>query len=283
MSLNADLLLDLDIPKRRVSYEDRDTLLYALSLGAGLGGDLGFVQEAGQRVVPTFGQNLAFDDSWLETAGIDLATVVHAGLDLSFSAPLEPSGEAEAVARVVGLTDKGPGKAGLVHHETVIHQNGAPVFTSASSMFVRGGGGFGGSRGTQPARMPEPEGEPTGTVTVPTRPDQALLFRLLGDRNPLHSQPDIARSAGFDRPILHGACTFGIACLTVLQEFCGGHPERMDGFAARFSGPVYPGESLDFTFWTMPDGIAFKASARERGMPVLDGGHARLKSAPDAG
>lgn len=276
MTLNADRLLDLDIPVRNVRYDDRDTLLYALSLGAGLNGDLELVQETGQRVIPSFGQNLAFDDSWLGSAGIDLGTVVHAGLDLGFAAPLAPAGEAQVRARVIGLTDKGAGKAALVHHEAVIHQGGAPVFTSTSSMFVRGGGGFGGSRGTEPGRTAAPAGTPLRTVTVATRADQALLFRLLGDRNPLHSRPEAARAAGFDGPILHGACTFGIACLTVLREFCDSRPEHMAGFAARFSGPVYPGEPLDFTFWTVPDGIAFTAAVGSRGTTVLDGGHARL-------
>lgn len=277
MSLEADLLLDLRIPERHIRYDDRDTLLYALSLGAGLGDDLSLIQETGQRVIPSFGQNLAFDDTWLETAGIDLADVVHAGLDLAFRAPFAPAGEAKARAKVIGLTDKGPGKAGLVHHETTIYQSGAPIFTSTSSMFVRGGGGFGGSRGTEPPRPSTPEDGPIKRVTVPTRPDQALLFRLLGDRNPLHCLPDVAREAGFERPILHGACTFGIACLTVLQEFCAGRPERMEGFAARFSGPVYPGEPLEFVFWHLPNGVAFTATAADRGTPVLADGRAKLK------
>jgi len=276
MPLNADFIFDLNIPVRHMRYDDRDTLLYALSLGAGLGNDLSLVQESDQHVIPSFGQNLAFDDSWLGNAGIDLSMVMHAGLSLSFSAPFAPSGEADAKARVIGLTDKGAGKAALVHHETVIYQGGAPVFTSMSSIFVRGGGGFGKSRGVEPARMPTPDTAPFKTISVKTRQDQALLFRLLGDRNPLHSRPEIAHAAGFERPILHGACTFGIACLTTLELFCDGLPERMKSFAARFSGPVYPGETLEFTFWKTPNGIAFNAHAQDRGAPVLDDGRADL-------
>ncbi|MGL4286779.1 MAG: MaoC/PaaZ C-terminal domain-containing protein [Phreatobacter sp.] len=284
MALDPARLLNLRIASRHVDYSDRDTLLYALSLGAGLAlslgaglaEDLGLVHEDGQRVVPSFGQNLAFDDSWMEAAGVDLAKVVHGGLDLRFEAPFAPAGAAEVIGSIVGLTDKGEGKAGIIAQEITVQQHGRPVFTSLSSLFVRGGGGFGGSVGQQPATNLVPEGPADSTQLVPTRPDQALLFRLLGDRNPLHAVPEVARAAGFERPILHGACTFGIACLTVLQRFCAGEPARMKRFAARFSGPLYPGETLAFSFWKTAAGVAFTARAHERGQPVLDGGLAEI-------
>lgn len=276
MSLNADRLMDLAIPARQLSYDDRETLLYALSLGAGLGDDPRLVQENGQRVIPSFGQTLAFDDSWMERAGIDLNMVVHGGLELTVDAPFAPAGDVEARARIVGLTDKGPGKAAIVHHETGIYRDGQRIFTSASNLFVRGGGGFGGSVGEEPRRQPPPEGTPKDSAKIPTRPDQALLFRLLGDRNPLHSQTDVAKKAGFERPILHGACTFGMACLAVLERYCDGAPERMKTFAARFSGPLYPGETLVFDFWETDSGVAFAANCKERAAPVLSDGRADL-------
>lgn len=276
MPLNADHLMALEIPDRHLCYDDRDTLLYALSLGAGLGGDLGLVQEQGQRVVPSFGQNLAFNDSWMEEGGVDLAMVVHGGLELSFDAPFEPAGAVDVTARIVGLSDKGEGKAAVIRHRTEVLRDGKRIFTSSSNLFVRGGGGFGGSVGEQAPRLAAPEGAPEASVEVPTRPDQALLFRLLGDRNPLHSLPEVARAAGFDRPILHGACTFGIACLTVLESYCDGDPARMAGFAARFSGPLFPGETLIFDFWRRSDGVAFAARAKDRDAPVLSDGRATL-------
>ncbi|MDK3017324.1 MaoC family dehydratase [Pseudodonghicola flavimaris] len=277
MPLNADRLMGLQIPDRHLRYDDRDTLLYALSLGAGLGADLGLVQEQGQRVVPSFGQNLAFNDSWMEAAGVDLEMVVHGGLELSFAAPFAPAGEVDVTAGIVGLTDKGVGKAAIIRHRTEVARDGAVIFTSSSNLFVRGAGGFGGSRGEEAPRLPAPEGAPQATAEVPTRPDQALFFRLMGDRNPLHSLPEVARAAGFDRPILHGACTFGIACLTVLERYCGGDPARMAGFAARFSGPLFPGETLVFQFWETGDGVAFTAHAKERDAPVLSDGRATLR------
>ena len=276
MPLHAEKLMNLKIPDRQVTYTDRDTLLYALSLGAGLGDHLGLVQEEAQRVIPSFGQNLAFNDSWMGEAGVDLAKVVHGGLELTFDAPFAPAGEVDVSASIVGLADKGAEKAGIIRHRTEVLRKGKRIFTSTSNLFVRGGGGFGGSVGEQAQRLASPDGEADAIIEVPTRPDQALLFRLLGDRNPLHSQPGVARAAGFDRPILHGACTFGIGCLTVLQAYCGGDPARLTGFAARFSGPVYPGETLIFSFWNTPGGLAFAARVKERDAPVLADGRATL-------
>ena len=278
MALDPERLLKLEIRPRQVPYSDRDTLLYALSVGAGFGSDLSLVHETGQRVVPSFGQALAFGDEWLAEGGVDLAKVVHGGLDLRFDAPFAPAGSVDVRTNVVGLADKGEGKAGIIVQETGLFQEGRRIFTSRSNLFVRGGGGFGGSVGQQPETNALPDRPADETASVETRADQALLFRLLGDRNPLHAVPEVARSAGFERPILHGACTFGIACLAVLQRFCAGDPANMTRFAARFSGPLYPGETLLFSFWKLETGIAFSATTRERGQPVLDGGRADLRT-----
>ncbi len=276
MPLNAERLMGLEIPTRQVRYDDSETLLYALALGAGAQDDPHLIQEDGQQVIPSFGQNLAFDDSWMDQARIDLNTVVHGGLDLTFEAPFTPSGAVEARASIIGLTDKGAGKAGIVRHETRLYREGQRIFTSTSNLFVRGGGGFGGSVGEQASRHASLDRAPDANAEVTTRIDQALLFRLLGDRNPLHSQPDVARQAGFARPILHGACTFGIACLAVLERYCNGAPERMKTFAARFSGPLYPGETLTFDFWKTDSGVAFAATSKDRDTPVLSDGRADL-------
>ncbi|RJG41047.1 MaoC family dehydratase [Mesorhizobium sp. DCY119] len=278
VALDPERLLALEIPSRQVDYSDRDTLLYALSLGAGFDKDLRFVHEDEQRVVPSFGQSLTFDDSWMDPTGVDLAKVVHGGLDLRFDAPFTPAGSLELRSSIVGLGDKGEGKAAIILQETELLQEGRRIFTTLSSLFVRGGGGFGGSVGQQPEMNASPDREPDETFEVATRADQALLFRLLGDRNPLHALPEVARAAGFERPILHGACTFGIACLTVLQRYCDGDPARLSRFAARFSGPLYPGETLVFSFWKLDTGISFSATTKERGLPVLDGGRADIRA-----
>jgi acyl dehydratase len=280
--LDPDRLLGLKHPVRRVALTDRDAMLYALAVGLGRDGgkdDLAFVYEQDQAVVPSFASTLAFDDSWLPEAGIDLAHVVHGSLDLAFVRPFAPAGDVDVAFSIIGLTDKGPGKAGLVHQETVLSQGGAPVCTVLSTLFVRGAGGFGGSCGHEPTAAAIPDRPADRTLEVATTPNQALLFRLLGDRNPLHADPAVAKAAGFDRPILHGACTFGIACATVLRTFAGLDPARLSRFTARFAGPLYPGETLVFSFWTEGERIAFRASTAERGAPVLDNGLAVVRDA----
>ncbi|QCK85935.1 3-alpha,7-alpha,12-alpha-trihydroxy-5-beta-cholest-24-enoyl-CoA hydratase [Phreatobacter aquaticus] len=282
MPLDAQRLLSIDMLPRSVAYGDREAMLYALAVGLGRTGgdsDLRFVYEDGLAVVPSFATVLAFDDSWLADAGIDLAHVVHGALDIAFEQPFAPAGAVDVAFRIAGLSDKGAGKGGLVHQETILSQNGAAACTVLSSLFVRGGGGFGGSVGRDIPSERLPDRTADDSVVVETRLEQALLFRLLGDRNPLHADPAIARASSFDRPILHGACTFGIACATVLRRFCALDPARLGRFAARFAGPLYPGETLGFSFWIDGDRIGFRAVAVERGAIVLDNGLAIVREA----
>jgi acyl dehydratase len=279
MPLDPTGLMALSIPQRNVVYTGRDSLMYALTVGMAAGAeadDLPFVWEKDQRIVPSMATMLAFDDSWLEQAGINLKQVVHGALDLHFHAPLAAEGEVLAETRIAGLDDKGAGKAGLVFVETVLSQGDHAACTLLSTVFVRGAGGFGGPVGEQPIAAKVPEGAPQVTSQTPTSPNQALLFRLLGDRNPLHVDPALARQVGFDRPILHGACTFGIACAEVVRVFCEQEPTRLHRFAARFAGPLYPGETLAFSFWRDGPRIAFRAMAAEREAIVLDNGLAEL-------
>ena len=279
--LNTDLLLKLAIPTRQKRYCDSDVMQYALAIGAASDGaeaDLGFVYESRLKVIPSFAQMLGFDDSWLAAAGIELARVVHGGLDINFHGAFQPEGEVGVSTRVVGLTDKGSGRGGIVQQETRLEQHGKLVSTSLSSLFARSGGGFGGSTGVQADSVAVPDTPPDASMDIPTAYNQALLFRLLGDRNPLHVDPAAARAAGFDAPILHGASTFGLACLAVLRRFCGGNPDRLARFATRFTGPVYPGETLVFSFWDQGARIPFRARTKERDSPVLDGGLAEVRT-----
>jgi acyl dehydratase len=277
MPLDPSRLLALRIPGRRLAYAERETMLYALAVGFGAAAeDLPFTYERDLRAVPSIATMLAFDDSWLPAGGIDLRQVVHGALDLAFHAPLPPEGEAGIECRLVGLADKGAGRGGLVFQESVVACGGAPRCTVRSTMFVRGAGGFGGSVGEQFDAAALPDRAPDETGEVPTAPNQAMLFRLLGDRNPLHADPELARSVGFDAPILHGACTFGVACAEVLRRFCGRDPARLSRFAARFAGPLYPGETLHFAFWRDGDRVLFRAVAKERNAIVLDNGLAVL-------
>lgn len=281
MPLDPQRLLDLQIPLRRVVYSDRDVMLYALAVGtgaAGSGADLHLVYEKDLAAIPSFSQTLAFDDSWLGSCDIDLSQVVHGALDLTFHQPIAAEGTIEVASRIAGLTDKGVGKGGLILQEAVLSQGGNKVCTSLSTLFVRGGGGFGGSVGAVVPTPAVPAGPAGVEIEVRTQPNQALLFRLLGDRNPLHADPSVARASGFDAPILHGACSFGIACETVLRSFCELNPSRLEGLTARFAGPLFPGETLVFSFWRDQTHILFRAVAKERGTVVLDNGVARLRA-----
>ncbi len=280
MKLDPVRLMALAIPRREVSYTDAQAMHYALAVGLGAQAeseDLPFVYETAQRVVPAMATMLAFDDGWLEPGGIILKHVVHGALDLRFHAPLAPCGVAEAVTRLTGFGDKGEGRGGLVYQETVLRQGGVDCTTVLSTMFVRGAGGFGGDSGMAPEAVPAPLGEADLVTDVRTAPNQALLFRLLGDRNPLHADPAVAKGVGFAGPILHGACTFGIACAEALRRFCDRDPTRMTRLAARFAGPLYPGETLRFSFWRSPAGVLFRAEAKERAALVLDGGLVGLR------
>lgn len=282
MKLDPTRLMGFAFPARAVTYDARETMLYALAVGMAADpaepGELAYAYEATQRVVPSFATALAFDDTWLEAGGIDLRHVVHGALHLRCHAPLPAAATVSVTTRVAGLSDKSEGRAGIVLQEAAIHDAaGVSYATVLSTLFVRGAGGFGGSVGQQPAPHAVPERAPDEILRVPTMRNQALLFRLLGDRNPLHADPAAAEAAGFQGPILHGACTFGIACAALLRACCGLDPDRLATLAARFAGPLYPGEILRFTLWHDGDAVAFRAHADARDALVLDNGHARLR------
>lgn len=283
MKLDPQRLLGLSIPTRSVVYEAREPMLYALAIGLAANSEnraeLAYAYEAALRVAPSFATILAFDDTWLERGGIDLARVVHGSLQLVFHDPLPASGEVGVATQIGGLTDKGEGRGGIVvQRMEIAAADGRPLCTSLSTVFVRGAGGFGGSVGEQPVVHSAPDRAPDEEARVPTVSNQALIFRLLGDRNPLHADPDVAKAAGFARPILHGACTFGIACATVLRRYCDLDPARLASLEARFAGPLYPGETLRFRFWRDGDAVAFRAEAEERDALVLDNGYATLRT-----
>jgi len=279
VAIDPDKVLAASMPERQAAYSDRDAMLYALCCGAGTDGDLSFVHEDGLKVLPSFGQNLCFDDTWLPDAGIDLAKVVHGGLDLRMHKPFAPSGSLTIRPSVAGMTDKGEGRPAMVLLKTEILDGTEAIFTSLSNMVVMGGGGFGGNRGDSFEMVRNPEATPDKVLEIASRVESPLLFRLLGDFNPLHAVSEVARAAGFDRPIMHGANTFGLVCHEILTQFGGSDPARMTRFAARFSGPLYPGERMALSCWQDGNTVRFAARTVERDSPVLDGGIAGIDPA----
>ena len=264
MALNYERLMSLKRDGERFSYGDRETMLYALGIGMGADplnhDELPFVfEQPALKTVPTMASVLT-RVALLKDCGYDYTKVVHGEQCLALHRPLPPQGELIASARVTEAYDKGAGKGALIYTEVAARSaaDGQPMFTLLSSTFARGDGGFGGPAGSGPAPHVLPERSPDATVTLQTRKDQALFYRLNGDRNPLHADPDLAKRVGFPVPILHGLCTYGIACRAVLQEVAAYDHARIVGFDVRFSAPVYPGEAIATDLWVDGKVVSFR-------------------------
>jgi acyl dehydratase len=277
MPLNHSLVGVPGQPQER-SWTSTDALLYAIGVGAGLGDplqELEFTTEntAGvqQQVLPTYGVLLAQARMGGDLGDFDRALLVHAEQSIELHKPLPVSGTLRTSAMVTGIFDKGSGALIQSENKAVDAATGEPMVTTRSGTFIRGEGGFGGDRGSsEPWQLPD--GAPDHKVTQQTRPEQALLYRLSGDRNPLHADPAFAARGGFSRPILHGLCTYGFTGRVLLHELCGSDPARFRSMSGRFSRPVLPGESLVVSIWAGDDGTALFQTAKEDGTVVIDRG-----------
>jgi acyl dehydratase len=284
MSLDHSLVGESG-PSIERSWTSKDALLYAIGVGAGLGDplqELEFTTENSegieQQVLPTYGVLLAQAPGARSIGDFDRAMLVHAEQYVELHQPLPVAGTVRTFSTVTGIYDKGSG--GLVETESVAVDAATDekMITTRSGTFIRGEGGFGGERGTsQPWRLPDRA--PDHKVVQPTRPEQALLYRLSGDRNPLHVDPRFAARGGFSRPILHGLCTYGFTGRALLRELCGSDPARFVSMGGRFSAPVLPGESLVVSIWTDDDGSAAFQTAKEDGTVVIDRGRVRYRAA----
>jgi acyl dehydratase len=280
MPLNHSLVRVPGEPVER-SWTSTDALLYAIGVGAGLGDplqELQFTTEntAGvqQQVLPTYGVLLAQARGAGSLGDFDRAMLVHAEQSIELHKPLPVEGTLRTSAMVTGIYDKGSGALIETENRAIDPATGEPVVTTTRGTFIRGEGGFGGDRGTAPTWQ-LPDRAPDQKVTVQTRPEQALLYRLSGDRNPLHADPAFAARGGFSRPILHGLCTYGFTGRVLLHEVCGSDPARFAFMSGRFSRPVLPGESLVVSIWTGEDNTAQFQTAKEDGTVVIDRGTLR--------
>jgi acyl dehydratase len=199
--------------------------------------------------------------------------VVDGERDITFHQPLPVAAHITADSSVVEVYDKGKDKGVVISHQTVLkNEKGEKLATLVASRFARGDGGFGGPNLTQPDPHKSPSRAPDTTIDIVTRPDQALVYRLCGDRNPLHSDPEFAKKAGFPRPILHGMCTYGITCRGVLQTYADYDASAFRQHVARFSSPVYPGETVTMDLWKDGSVISFEAKVKSRGVTVIKNG-----------
>lgn len=241
----------------RISWTRKDVLLYHLGIGAGRPAtdpaELRYVLEDRLRVLPSFATvagdgGVAGEGAGLDAPGVDvdLAAVLHGAQRVDVHRPLPPAGEAARTSRIAAVYDKG--KAAVLVLRTEAADGDGPLWTSDTQLYVRGEGGFGGERGPSP-RLPDPQGPPAYVADRAVREDQALLYRLSGDWNPLHADPEFAALAGFDRPILHGLCSYGMALKAAVDTVLDGDPGRVRAYATRFAGVVHPGETLRIRMW----------------------------------
>lgn len=280
MGFDPQRLRDWDFGERRQGYEARDAILYALGVGLPLAGDadLPFLYEDGLRVLPAFAVTLASPGMWPKEPAleIDWPKLLHMAQTARFHAPLPAQAEVVSRARIAELWDRGADKGSVcvVRREVADAASGLVYCTVDQTVAMRGNGGFGGAPMPRAERPAMPGRAPDHSESLRISDRAALIYRLSGDLNPLHIDPEVARRGGFARPILHGLASYGTACALVLRAFCGGDPARLTGLELRFAGVVYPGDRLDFAFWRDGARILFEARVGER--VVLDQGVALL-------
>lgn len=290
MPLDRDKILSLKIPAVAQSYGAKDCILYALGLGLGQDptdrDELAFVYEKNLKALPTYALMQGFSADWLREPefGVTWSHVVHGEQGLKLHAPVAAHGDVIGQERVVDVVDKGEGKGALIYSEREIveHATGRLLATLTQTTFCRADGGFGGPRQRQqpmplhvmPARAPDI------VCDRPTRPEMALIYRLSGDTNPLHADPDFAVAAGFPRPILHGLASMGVAGHALLKSVCGYDPARLTAMSVRFSAPVFPGETLRTEIWQDGEGagtvVSFRLRVKERDAVAIDNGRADI-------
>lgn len=267
-------------PAQERTWTSADAILYALGVGASSRDDpyseLAFVTENSigveQAVLPTFGVSLAVGPTNL--GDYDRAMAVHGEQEIRVHQPIPPSGTVRTSVTVTGIYDKGSG-ALVATESSVVGTDGTPLVSTSAGYFIRGEGGFGGPGGTASREWARPARDPDHVVTHATRKDQALLYRLSGDRNPLHSDPTFARKAGFEQPILHGLCTYGFVGRALLSATCGSDPARFRSMFARFKQPVMPGDTLSTSIWVDGNDVVFETSTQD-GRVVLTNGTAKV-------
>lgn len=285
MAINYERLKNWPFPEVEHSYRAKDTILYALGLGFGADpmdrDQLRFVYEEGLRALPTMATVLAYPGQFAKNpeSGIDWKRVVHGEQSVVIHKPLLPAATVVGRTVVEEIVDKGAGKGALLYTRRDVRdkETGELLASLRSTSFLRGDGGFGGPSG--PTRPPHalPERAPDVVCDIATLPQAALIYRLSGDYNPLHADPEIATAAGFPRPILHGLCTFGIAGHALLRTLCAYDPARLTRMDVRFSAPVYPGETVRTEIWRDGQGRAgFRCRVAARDAVVINNGLAEF-------
>ncbi len=266
------------------SWDTDDVILYHLGIGAGLAGatdpgELAYTYENGLKVLPSFGVvppfSAMFGINQIDGVDINLMLVLHGEQELDVHGPIPTDATVTNSARVVEVQDKGKAAVVVLEIETAL-PDGTVLFTNRFKIFARGEGGFGGEPG-ETVTVEPPDREPDAVLRSPTMEHQALIYRLSGDKNPLHADPAFAQMAGFDRPILHGLATYGAVLKAVVDGLLDGDVGRVGAYRVRFAGVVFPGETIVTKAWHTDDGIVLVAETEDRGEPVLTNGLVGLR------
>jgi len=282
MAIDYDALMATRVDNEACEYTDKDALLYALAVGFGSNPldrkELPYVYEgASLRTVPTLASML-LPSTLLDNCGWDYDRVLHSELKLELYRPLPPAARLLTNRRVIAVHDRGVNRGAkiIIESEVRLAKDDTALFTLRNTLLARGDGGFGGSRGQSAAPHRLPKRPPDLVCDLATRSDQALLFRLCGDRNPLHADPDLAARIGFDAPILHGRNTCGVACRAILQTICDYDFTLIAGFEGRFSAPVYPGDLISTEMWQDGNIVSFRCVVNSRNVVVINNGKCTL-------
>ncbi|MHB1354250.1 MAG: MaoC/PaaZ C-terminal domain-containing protein, partial [Thiobacillus sp.] len=265
----------------------RDCMLYAAGIGVGArpeaDSDLQFLYEKGLKVFPSFVNVIAHPGGWIQAPelGVDWVKLLHGEQAFEIHRPLEAGKTYVGTFSVTDVVDKGPGKGALVFMQKELREAGSDdlVSTVTSTYFLRGDGGSGGTRTEVALPHPLPDRAADGQCVLPTLVQAALIYRLSGDYNPIHADPVVARKAGFEKPILHGLCTLGVATRAILQATCNDQAERLKALSLRFSSPVYPGETVATDYWIDGNIVSFRSRSVERDVVVLNNGRAEIAAA----
>ncbi|HEU5448567.1 MAG TPA: MaoC/PaaZ C-terminal domain-containing protein [Acidimicrobiia bacterium] len=274
MPIDLDAALGATIEPYSRSWDADDVMLYHFGIGAGLGkatdpAELAYTYEQRLVVLPSFGVVPAFQGLITAMTGqvpglaVNPVMILHGEQDLEIHKPIPTSATVENRPRISSIYDKG--KAALITIEVESGPAGDPLFTNRFTIFARGEGGFGGDPNSPAPGNTPPDRAPDAVAESPTMSHQALIYRLSGDKNPLHADPDFAKLGGFDTPILHGLCTFGIACKAVVDTLLDGDVTAVKRYQVRFTGVVFPGETVVTSMWREGDRIILSATTRERG------------------
>jgi acyl dehydratase len=283
MALNYDELMATSVVDLPHSYSDTNSMLYAISVGMGrdpvMPRELPYVFEQGSplHTMPSMATVLV-PDMFPPDLGWDFSQVLHVEQRLELYRPLPPAGDLLINKRIAAAYDRGPTHGALVlfEAEARLARDDTALFTIGNTIMARADGGFGGPRGKGPAAHRVPRREPDLSCDLDTRPDQALLYRLNGDRNPLHADPELANRVGYPVPILHGLCSYGVACHAILKTICDYDFTLIRGMDARFSSPVLPGDTITTDMWQDGNVISFQCSVRERDVVVIRNGKCKL-------